>query len=168
MLGKLMPLLLPLVGLGAGVGGGLMLRPPAQVVEIDPCAAPTDGEHGELTAVAHEPEADTSTYDYVKLNNQFVIPDIEGDRIAAMVVMSLNLETDAGFREAVYAREPKLRDAFLQVLFDHANAGGFKGTFTDSAAMSTLRRNLVQAAQVTVGTEIHDVLVTDIVRQDMN
>ena len=69
--------------------------------------------------------------EYVKLNNQFVVPVVEDGRVAAMVVLSLSLEVEAGNTEAVYQREPKLRDAFLQVLFDHANVGGFCGSFTD-------------------------------------
>jgi hypothetical protein len=77
------------------------------------------------------------------------------------------LEAKTGAREAIYAREPKLRDAFLQVLFDHANTGGFKGAFTDSGTMSTLRTALTEIAQKTIGNQINDVLVIDIVRQDV-
>jgi hypothetical protein len=80
---------------------------------------------------------------------------------------ALSLEAKTGAREAIYAREPKLRDAFLQVLFDHANTGGFKGAFTDSGTMNNLRNALTEIAQKTIGDEINDVLVIDIVRQDV-
>lgn len=168
MIKKLLPILLALIGLGAGVGGGLMLRPNPEIVAIDPCgdteaAKPKDAEHG---GDEDAPPAD-SAFEYVKLNNQFVIPDLDGGRVTAMVVLSLSLEATTGSREAIYAREPKLRDAFLQVLFDHANTGGFKGAFTDSSTMNALRRALVEVAQKTIGPQINDVLVIDIVRQDI-
>lgn len=56
---------------------------------------------------------------------------------------------------------------FLRVLFDHANAGGFRGTFTDGSTLVALRRALLEAARSAMGAEgVLDVLITDIVRQD--
>lgn len=173
MIKKLLPILLALIGLGAGVGGGLMLRPDPEIVQIDPCGDVDANDPNHQVAEAgkdHDEEAAEaeSAYEYVKLNNQFVIPDLEGGRVVAMVVLSLSLEAKTGTREAIYAREPKLRDAFLQVLFDHANTGGFKGAFTDSGTMNALRHALLEVAQKTLGADIHDVLVIDIVRQDID
>lgn len=165
---KLLPILMALVGLGAGVAGGLVLRPGPEIVSIDPCgdtlaAAPQQPDHS-----ADDTAHGEAVFEYVKLNNQFVIPDIYGGRVTAMVVLSLSLEARTGSREAIYAREPKLRDSFLQVLFDHANTGGFKGEFTDSSTMNALRRALVEVAQKTIGPQVNDVLVIDIVRQDID
>ncbi|WP_321367248.1 flagellar basal body-associated FliL family protein [uncultured Celeribacter sp.] len=173
MIKKLLPILLALIGLGAGVGGGLMLRPDPEIVQIAPCGdvdANDPNHHVAEAGKDHDEEAAEaeSAYEYVKLNNQFVIPDLEGGRVVAMVVLSLSLEAKTGTREAIYAREPKLRDAFLQVLFDHANTGGFKGAFTDSSTMNALRHALLEVAQKTLGADIHDVLVIDIVRQDID
>jgi hypothetical protein len=53
------------------------------------------------------------------------------------------------------------------VLFDHAYLGGFDGVYTASTAMNTLRRSLLASARKVVGTNIFDVLITDIVRQDI-
>ena len=83
-----------------------------------------------------------------------------------MVVLSLSIEVQAGNTEAVYQREPKLRDEFLQVLFDHANAGGFEGSFTDTANMTDLRRALTEASQSVLGDLVLNVLIPDIARQD--
>ncbi|MFT6424469.1 MAG: hypothetical protein ACJAXG_000862 [Celeribacter sp.] len=165
MIKKLFPVLLALIGLGAGIGGGMALRPDPEVVAIDPCGdVNIDSAHEEKMASEEE---GISAFEYVKLNNQFIVPDLEDGRVAAMVVLSLSLEATIGAREAIYAREPKLRDAFLQVLFDHANTGGFKGAFTDSRTMTNLRNALTEIAQKTIGDEINDVLVIDIVRQDV-
>ena len=69
--------------------------------------------------------------------------------------------------ELVFSKEPKLRDAFLRVLFDHAHVGGFNGTFTESGRLNVLRVALLEAAHSIVGSNVQDILITDIVRQEM-
>lgn len=167
MLGKILPVAIALVGLGGGVGAGLFLRPApvpedhaAEAGDTSPDeahAAEAGGDHGGQEEGAPE---------YVKLNNQFVVPVVEKSRVAAMVVLSLSLEIAAGNTETVYQREPKLRDVFLQVLFDHANTGGFAGSFTDGSNLITLRTSLKEAAALVLGPVVTDVLITDIARQD--
>lgn len=169
MLRKLLPILLALVGLGAGAGAGFFLRP---VPEAEDHAADTvDGAHEPADAHPAEDEGAEAEDaeggpEYVKMNNQFVIPVVERSRVAAMVVLSLSLEVEPGNTEAVYQREPKLRDAFLQILFDHANTGGFSGTFTDGSNLVVLRNSLKEAAVQVLGKAVTDVLITDIARQD--
>ncbi|MGH1330236.1 MAG: flagellar basal body-associated FliL family protein [Paracoccaceae bacterium] len=170
---KLLPIILALIGLGGGVFAGKLLRPPpVEIVELQPCGDvgmdPTMAAKEQKSAPADPMGAEQEGFDYVKLNNQFIVPDVEEGRVAAMVVLSLSLEVGPGGREIVYQREPKLRDAFLQVLFDHANAGGFRGSFTDSSNMSLLRDALREIAQKTLGEQVSDVLIIDIVRQDVS
>lgn len=154
MLRKLLPVLLALLGLGAGLGAGLFLRP---VPEEG--AAPAGEEHA-------KGEEEVPPPDYVKLNNQFVVPILDGGRVVSLVVLSLSLEVAAGNTETVYAREPKIRDAFLQVLFDHANTGGFRGSFTDGSNLILLREALTEKAIGVLGPVVTDVLITEIARQD--
>ena len=104
--------------------------------------------------------------DYVKLPNQFVVPVIEGGRTEALVVLSLGLDVAPGVREAAFAQEPKLRDALLRVMFDHANAGGFSGGFTAGEPLERLRAALRERARALLGPELRDVLILDIARQD--
>ncbi len=179
MFRKILPILLAIVGLGSGVGAGLFLRP---VAKQDPHAASGLAEHaveapaledahGEVAAGEDQSSDDPPDHaeggpEYVKMNNQFVIPVVEGGRVDALVVLTLSLEVESGNTEAVYLREPKLRDAFLQVMFDHANVGGFSGTFTDGSNLIVLRTSLKEAAAMILGTMVHDVLITDIARQD--
>lgn len=166
----LFPAILGLVGLGAGIGAGLLLRPEAGP-EGNPDgaaehAAGTDAEtHATEEADAHAEDEGVGP-EYVKLNNQFVVPVVQEGRVAAMVVLSLSLDVEPGSTEAVYQREPKLRDVFLQVLFDHANVGGFSGSFTDGSNLVVLRTTLKEAAALVLGTTVRDVLITDIARQD--
>jgi hypothetical protein len=169
----LVPLIFGLVGLGAGIAAGLFLKPDSSAnghAEADLRGEPEAGDHGsgDDAAVgdnAHD-EAGGINPEYVRLNNQFVVPVVQDGRVAAMVVLSLSLEVEAGNTEAVYQREPKLRDVFLQVLFDHANVGGFSGSFTDGSNLIVLRTSLKEAAALVLGTRVQDVLITDIARQD--
>lgn len=153
-MGKILPFLLALVGLGLGLGAGVMLRPAPET----PVEAEAAAEH-----VSAEPKAPP---DYVKLNNQFVVPLVDDGRVASLVVLSLSLEVSSGHTADVYAREPKLRDAFLQVLFDHANTGGFRGSFTDGSNLVLLRQALKEKATSVAGDLVTDVLITEIARQD--
>jgi hypothetical protein len=170
MLNKLLPVVLVLVGLGGGVGAGLFLRPSAEAADHASEALAKANEHPEEGSAtdgeAEEGEHKDGAPDYVKMNNQFVVPVVKEGRVASMVVLSLSLEVEAGNTEAVYQREPKLRDVFLQVLFDHANMGGFSGSFTDGSNLIVLRTSLKEAAAMILGTMVSDVLITDIARQD--
>lgn len=173
MLRKLLPLLLALVGLGGGIAAGLTLRPIQKAEDrgAESSGQAPAGERGDAAAKTAEPsgqdgEAADGAPEYVKLNNQFVVPVVEKGRVAAMVVLSLSLDVVPGNTEAVYQREPKLRDAFLQVLFDHANTGGFSGSFTDGSNLIVLRTSLKEAAALVLGPVVNDVLITDIARQD--
>ena len=169
MIGKLLPVLLLLIGVGGGVGAGLALKPdPAELAMANPCGdvdhdvAEKDDGHAE--AEEHEGE---DALEYVKLNNQFLIPVVADQLVESLVVMSLSVEVVTGQSEAIYAREPKLRDAFLQVLFDHANIGGFQGEFTSARNLDVLRVALTEVAQTIVGEAVNGVLITDIARQDV-
>jgi flagellar protein FliL len=185
---KLAPLILALLGCAAGAGAGYVLRPatgpsadaadghapeaddaehaePAPEHGTEATAAPAT-EHGEDAADAADGEHAENQPEYVKLNNQFVVPVVENGSVVAMVILSLSLEVAPGSTEAVYTREPKLRDVFLQVLFDHANSGGFRGTFTDGANLVVLRQALLEIARRTLGEVVSDVLIVDIARQD--
>ncbi|MFD0859983.1 flagellar basal body-associated FliL family protein [Roseovarius aquimarinus] len=170
----LLPLILLLLGIGGGVGAGLALRPAADAPSGD---AALSGDPGapEPPAEAEEPMAQPAAAledhaapaEYIKLNNQFVVPVVERGAVEAVMVMSLSLEVGPGGAEAVYAHEPKLRDVFLQVMFDHANMGGFAGVFTDTARLDTLRSGLVESAAGVIGPAVKSVLITDFVRQPL-
>lgn len=134
---------------------------------------PLDQQSSMETGPSEKPEgsdnetATDSGTEFVKMSNQFVIPVVEGNSIAALVVISLSLETRPGISDEIYDREPKLRDAFLRILFDHANMGGFKGaSFIQTETLDLLRTALREVAQEEIGPEVLNVLIMDIIRQD--
>lgn len=169
MMKLLIPLILMLIGTGGGVAAGFFLRS-----EPEPEApAMADGNPcGDLAAdAAAEDEIDAELpapedVEYAKLNNQFIVPIVTEGRINSMVVISLSIEVPTGQKEPIFAAEPRLRDAFLQVFFNHANIGGFSGNYTSSTNMRMLREELLRAARRIAGPVANDVLILDIVRQD--
>lgn len=175
---KLLLPLMVLLGLGLGVGAGLLLRP--ALPEAPPVVNDIPGEaeggahpppsepqkDGAATEGGHGSGDNEAATEFVKLNNQFIVPVISKDQNQALMILSMSLEVTTGESEKVFAREPKLRDAFLQILFDHANAGGFDGNFTSSAKMDVLRAALLETAQKFLGPVVSDVLIVDIVRQE--
>lgn len=153
----LLPVFLALVGTGVGAGAGFFLAsPPEEEACLEDCE--TEDEYVEESD--EEPE-------YLRLQNQFVIPIVRDELVRSLVVLSLSLETNAGATDTIYSREPKLRDALLRVLFDHAHIGGFDGSFTESGRLSILRVALLEAAQATISKDVTDILITDIVRQEL-
>ena len=164
----ILPVILLLLGLGGGVGAGLaLMSDPETIIAANPCG---DGHPPEEMADATVPMVEPvslDTREYARMNNQFVVPVVINDRVAALMVMSLSIEVETGGQEAVFSHEPRLRDAFLQVMFDHANIGGFNGTFTASSNMRILREALQDAADRVMRGHISDVLIVDIVRQDV-
>ncbi|MEY8841723.1 flagellar basal body-associated FliL family protein [Cribrihabitans sp. XS_ASV171] len=169
---KLVPILALLLGLGGGVGAGLVIGPkPADIAaEQEPAGHGSDAvDHaGGGHDTGHDTSHDNAPRgsEYIKLSKQFVVPLVKHDRIAGMVTLGLSLETAPGVAENFFETEPKLRAAFLEVLFDHANMGGFEGAFTRPGNLDTLRTALLEAARRDLGPEIREVLIVDIARQD--
>ncbi len=156
---KLLPIILLLIGVGIGGGAGIFLKPEEPDCEEQEC---------EETAESVEEEVDPAEEpSYLAMKNQFVVPVIEDELVKSLVVMSISLETGPDDTQYVFSREPKIRDTFLQVLFDHAHVGGFDGAFTESGRLSLLRVALLEAAHSVVGGKVSDILITDIVRQEM-
>ncbi len=161
MIRKILPVMVALLGTGGGVAAGMWL---GHGTRADPMEVPDDAALSRSARTGSEAESGT---EFVKLNNQFVIPVVKHDRINALVVMSLTVELERGAAQQVHDREPKLRDAFLQLLFDHANMGGFAGDFTGSNSMDALRVSLTEEATRLLGDTAKGVLITEVARQDI-
>ncbi len=158
----ILPLVIALMGIAGGLGAGYVMKPAPEALEAEKPECP---EPEEMIDGAAVPVGDGQS-EYVKLNNQFVIPVIEDGRVTAMVVASLSMEVSSGQRTLVYDHEPKLRDAYNEVFFLHANAGGFAGAFTDPVKMNRLRLALLHKSQELLGNRVRAVLIDSIMRQD--
>lgn len=166
-MGKLLPVILLIIGGAIGGGAGILMKPEPETVcdETDADAENCESETAEAEdAEMEEPEEEL---DYVAMKNQFVVPVIQDELVQSLVVMSLSLETTPDNTSMLFSKEPKLRDAFLRVLFDHSHIGGFNGAFTESGRLSILRVALLEAARSVAGKAVLDVLITDVARQEM-
>ena len=171
---KLFPLLLAILGTAGGVGAGLFFAPDEQSETVENDSEHEESDHGEedLEETAHDDAdnahgSESGESDFVRLNNQFIVPVLSDGRVVSLVVLSISLETELEQSETVFHAEPKLRDVFLTVLYDHANSGGFSGSFTDAQRMSTLRVALYEAAETVLGDVVKSVLIQDLNRQDV-
>ena len=165
---KLIPILVLVICAALGLTAGKFLRPPP-AEPADSVSEEIDGEKPaeETEAAEQEPEGTSPDRDYVKMNNQFVVPIVTDNRVSAMVVLSLSIEAPLGKEDDVLRREPKLRDSFLRVLFTHANIGGFDGEFTSIEKLGGLKRALKEVGQRDAGADlVKDVLIVEIARQD--
>lgn len=149
---KILPILLMVLGLAGGIGAGVLLRPdPPEVSEADE-AAP-------------DPQVAPVASALYQLDGQFLVPLVEEGRVASLVIVELALQVDADAQDRVAMQEPLLRDRLLQILFDHANIGGFEGLFTSNNNMAILRRALLEGAQhVLKDSTVKEVLITNILR----
>ena len=85
MLSKLLPVILLVIGTGGGIGAGLMLMPaPEEHAETSESHGGEPAEAGSHAEAEDEPAA----FEYLKLNNQFVVPVVEKNEITSMVVNS--------------------------------------------------------------------------------
>lgn len=171
MKAMILPIVLALVGTGAGVGAAIFLGPSKEPAETH---AEADAGHEDAAAEPAKAKADTHSADepvgeeaYIKMHNQFVVPLVRDDRMTGMVVMSIALQATQADRDTVLRHEPKLRDAFLKVMFNHANMGGFEGNFTESKPMGLLYSALLTKAQEVVGPKVSEVLILELARQDL-
>lgn len=179
MIKKILPVLLIVIGGGAGVAAGLVLQPEPELEIAEGAAAEeTDQEAKEpvvpepveqvVDTSGDDPESPgESIFEYAEMSNQFVVPIVRSDVVTALVVMNLTLEVQPGASDLVYSIEPRLRDAFLQGMFDHAAAGGFNGAFANNHNLSKLKRLLRKRAYDVLGSLVNDILISDIARQDM-
>jgi flagellar basal body-associated protein FliL len=172
----LIPAAMAVVGLVGGAAAGWMLKPPppppepcldTHGVEQPPeaCAPPAKAQ--EATGDGYAEDGDpANASEFIPLDRQFIVPVVSADKVSSLVVVTLSVEVAPGHVEDVMAREPKVRDALLRTLFEHAYTGGFQGDFTAAHVMRELRKNLVAAVRKIAGPDVRDVLVTDIMRQD--
>lgn len=175
----LAPVLIALVGLGAGVAAGLALKP---APEAAAAACPPAGEGGPgagaeaggpcaadpLAVPAAAAEVKDAASSVVAVEKPFVVPVFKDEKVSAMVVASVAIAVASKDETAVEEAAPRLRDALLAAMFQHANSGGFDGAFTTGRKMDDLRAALLAAARQVFGaTPVRDVLITEIARQDV-
>jgi len=103
----------------------------------------------------------------VKFGRKLVVPVVEGATTRALMVIDLGIDVPAPLSDRVHAMEPRLRDAFMRVLFQMAAAGAFTETYIDARILEELRVALLAAARERAGSAVSDVLILDMIRKEL-
>lgn len=153
---KLLPVLLIVIGIAAGAGAGLFLKP-----------AP-EGGAAEHHADEGPSEADEAAErSFVKIGKQTIVPVVTEGETRALMLFELAVDVPATRVDQVHEMEPRLRDAFLRELFQMSYTGAFLTNFTEERIIEELRRNLTNAARTYLGHNQAEVLILDVMRQEM-
>lgn len=112
------------------------------------------------------PVAKPARFEYVKFNSQFVVPVQTDGKITALLVVNLQLEVGEGSTEQAFRSEPRIRDAFLKILFAMAAEGAFDRDMFAPATQTELRGRLLAAARAVMGNTVNAVLISDFLKQD--
>ncbi len=150
------PLIIAIAGIvslgGGAIAGAMFGTGPAQDMPA----------HDAKPAISAKP----SRFEYVKFNSQFVVPVQSDGRVTALLVTNLQLEVSEGSTEDAFRREPRLRDAFLNILFQMAGEGAFDADMFAPATQTELRGRLLAAARGIMGNSVNAVLISDFLKQD--
>ena len=184
-MGRLVPLFLILLGLGAGIGAGIALKP-AHKAGIDAStkegAGATTAENksdpasknGKGKAIpdpgateAPKDETEIKERTYVSIGTQTIIPVVEGERTRALMLFELAVDVYPSAHDQAVMLEPRLRDAFLRELLKMSSTGAFTKTYTEDWVIDELRKNLGKAARRFLGDGMREILVLDVIRQEL-
>jgi len=148
-MGKVIAILLVvLMGVGGAVGG-YMVRPP-----------PEDPEPGE-PVVEDVPKIEAAA----TFRDGFIVPVLRDGQVWSHVILALGVASDQTEQEAIFQREPILRDGLTEALFLHGSLGNFDGDFTDPNAMARLRERLDAVLQARLDDPTAHVLIVSMARQ---
>jgi hypothetical protein len=177
MMQKVLALAIMLTGIGGGLALGVVMRPGAAPHAGDGVATESEISSGQTQAATGNDGAipigaggDGKAgidREYVKIGRQMIIPVVSGGETRALMLFDLAIDVPRAMTERTYAAEPRLRDAFLRILFEMSYTGAFSSTYTDARVVEELREKLRAAARRVIGFAVDDVLILDIMRQEL-
>ncbi len=177
---KIVLFILQIAAVAGGVTAGLALKsrttgaemtaedtsPGEQIARADVLPA----GNGPAARKSHSDQstaAEQKKTEFVKFSRQFIVPVISVDSADRLVILDVNVEVPAGISEAVYAREPKLRDALLRCLLTLATDGAFDDQLTSTENLDRVRLEMLTAARDVIGEDALDILILNITRQSI-
>ncbi|MGB3627517.1 MAG: hypothetical protein WA989_16935, partial [Henriciella sp.] len=113
----------------------------------------SSGENGDVT--------------YHNFTREFVVPIIRNEQVVSLVILNLNLEVDNSISGKLFSMEPKLRDNIMTTLIGISNDGKTFNSMTEIENYEYIRATVLKNLQDKVATEIRNVLIMDMARQDL-
>ena len=165
---KLLPILIILAGVTTGVAGGLAY----EIMRVNYPKLHSENEifylvETHLKRDTSEPE-ELPEVEFLAFNDPFIIPVIEEDALKALISLKIGMEVLPKDKSKLEHYKPKLRDLFLQIMFQHSHAGAFSGNYTESERLIALRRNLIQVVEENLDIELKDLLIKDVAWQHVS
>lgn len=156
-----------ILGAGAGLGARTVLatdgeKPGKAEVDRDDAHAKTADKkegHGKSSGKAHGGSEDAN---FMKFSRQFVVPVVSREARNGFMIFDIMIDVDPAILSTSYPLEPRLRDAFLRVLLDHAADGALERALRDADAMDELRGDLLLPARDILGEGANGILITDV------
>jgi hypothetical protein len=99
---------------------------------------------------------------YFKFSRQFVAPIVKDGEPKAMMILDVMIELSPEADEAIYADEPKLRDAVLKALLAQSASGALPEMLTDPALLETTRSAVLANVREVIGEDARAVLLMDV------
>lgn len=132
-----------------------------------------DGHGGEKKAKkdkkdGHGAETSSSGSSYFRFSREFVVPIIKNERVASLVILNINIESDAAASDKLFSQEPVLRDVVMTTLIEISGDGKTFQSMTSIENYETVRSLILGALQKKFpDMGIKNILILDIARQDL-
>lgn len=105
---------------------------------------------------------------YFKFSREFVVPIIQNERVASLVILNINVESDAAQSDKLFSQEPVLRDVVMTTLIEISGDGRTFQSMTSIENYETVRSLILTALQEKFpDMGIRNILIQDIARQDL-
>jgi flagellar basal body-associated protein FliL len=116
----------------------------------------------------HGASAGSSESAYFKFSREFVVPMIQNERVSSLVILNINVESDAAMSDKLFSQEPVIRDVIMTTLIEISGDGKTFQSMTSIENYETLRSLILVALQKKFpDMGIKNILILDIARQDL-
>lgn len=164
------------VGSGFGVGlrylgaGGSQASPTNEVAKdaaADSKSEKADGKadepHKKKESKAKNGHGDKAEETaYFKFSRQFVAPVVIGGDPKAMLILDVMIELAPDAGDAIYAKEPKLRDAVLQALLAQSANGQLSEMLAKPELLEATRGAVLERVRNVIGDDAQSILLMDV------
>lgn len=105
---------------------------------------------------------------YFRFSREFVVPIIQNERVASLVILNINIEADAAASDKLFSQEPVLRDVVMTTLIEISGDGRTFQSMTSIENYETVRSLILGNLQKKFpDMGIKNILILDIARQDL-